>query len=85
MNTPHEYWFPAKRLGWGWSLPRAWQGWLVLALFFVALFAGSVFLLPNLGKGAFVIYCALLCAILIGVCWLKGEPPRWRGGGGGGI
>jgi len=23
---------------------------------------------------------AVLCALLIGVCWLKGEPPRWRWG-----
>jgi hypothetical protein len=27
-----------------------------------------------------VLYVAVLCALLIGVCWLKGEPPRWRWG-----
>ncbi|HTS17465.1 MAG TPA: hypothetical protein VMP11_07825 [Verrucomicrobiae bacterium] len=23
-------WFRAKRYGWGWGLPCAWQGWVVL-------------------------------------------------------
>lgn len=27
-----KYWFPAKRFGWGWGLPSAWQGWVVLLL-----------------------------------------------------
>jgi hypothetical protein len=28
--NPPRYWFPAKRYGWGWGMPCAWQGWLVL-------------------------------------------------------
>ena len=30
-TNPHNYWFPARRYGWGWGLPATWQGWLVLA------------------------------------------------------
>ena len=28
-----NYWFPAKRHGWGWSYPRTWQGWVVVAVY----------------------------------------------------
>ena len=34
MHTqPKNYWFPAKRYGWGWGLPSAWQGWVVLLVY----------------------------------------------------
>jgi hypothetical protein len=32
--------------------------------------------------GYLLAYVAVLCASLVGVCWLKGEPPRWRWGNG---
>jgi hypothetical protein len=75
------YWFPAKRYGWGWGLPTVWQGWVVMAIFALLVLVGAVFLLPSRGQTAFVEYSAILCALLIVVCWLKGEPPRWRWGG----
>jgi hypothetical protein len=28
-----------------------------------------------------VIYVVLLSVVFVGVCWTKGEPPRWRSGG----
>jgi hypothetical protein len=37
MDQRGEYWFPAKRYGWGWGPPRVWQGWVVLAIFFALL------------------------------------------------
>jgi len=42
--------------------------------------AGVVALLPGFGPAAFVAYSAFLCFLLIGICLLKGEPPRWRWG-----
>jgi hypothetical protein len=81
MAVERRYWFPAKRYGWGWGLPNAWQGWLVLAVFFVLVLVGTLVLLPTRGPGAFVSYSALLCILLVAVCWMKGEPPRWRWGG----
>lgn len=75
------YWFPAKRYGWGWGWPSAWQGRVVLALFF-ALFAAGVFLFPpKANLGAFLAYVLILAAILFVICWVKGEAPRWRWGG----
>lgn len=76
-EQPH-YWFPAKRYGWGWGPPVAWQGWFVLAVFFALVFGGAFVLLPSRGQFAYVAYCAVLCVLLVAVCWLKGEPPRWR-------
>jgi hypothetical protein len=81
MPVEQKYWFPAKRYGWGWGLPAVWQGWAVLAAFFCLLVAGALVLLPDRGPAAFVAYSALLCVVLVVVCWVKGERPRWRWGG----
>jgi hypothetical protein len=80
MRDRPPYWFPAKRYGWGWGMPTVWQGWAVLVAFFCLLLIGAVWLLPSSGRAAFVLYAMLLCAILVAVCWIKGEPPSWRWG-----
>lgn len=81
MTATPKYWFPAKRYGWGWGPPRVWQGWVVLAVFFGLLVIGTVTVLPAKGPHVFLVYTAFLCAVLIAVCWIKGERPRWRWGG----
>ena len=81
MSDEKIYWFPAKRYGWGWGLPTVWQGWAVMAVFALSVLVGAVFLLTSQGQVAFVAYSAFLCAVLIAVCWMKGEPPGWRWGG----
>jgi hypothetical protein len=78
MSATPRYWFRAKRYGWGWGLPVAWQGWLILAAFFALLLAGTVAILPFYGRGAFVIYSLALVAALLVVLRLKGEPQRGR-------
>jgi hypothetical protein len=80
--TPNErkYWFPAKRYGWGWGIPSSWQGWLVLAAFVALLVVGSFLFPPSAKLGAYLAYVAVLCGLLVGTCWLKGEPPQWRWG-----
>jgi hypothetical protein len=80
MNQPNEkqYWFLAKRYGWGWGLPCAWQGWVVLAVY-LALIIGGILIFG--GHPQITIpYMVILSAALIAICWLKGEPPRWRWG-----
>jgi len=79
MAAP-RYWFPAKRYGWGWGPPRTWQGWLVLTVFFVLLAAGAALFLPRRQTAAFVAYTAILCGVLIAICYATGEPPSWRWG-----
>jgi hypothetical protein len=75
-----KYWFPAKRYGWGWGFPTTWQGWLVFAAFLGLLVAGAFFFPPRSRLAEYLAYVAILCASLVGICWLKGEPPRWRSG-----
>ncbi|MES2126507.1 MAG: hypothetical protein V4463_04490 [Pseudomonadota bacterium] len=77
-KEPGKIWFAAKQYGFGWGLPVAWQGWVVLVGFVVLLSMGTA-LLPAHPVG-FSIYLALLCAVLTLVCYLKGETPGWRWG-----
>jgi hypothetical protein len=78
MST--KYWFPAKRYGWGWGFPTTWQRWLVFAAFLGLLVAGAFFFPPITSLAEYLAYVAILSGGLVGICWLKGEPPRWRSG-----
>ena len=80
MRTEPEYWFPAKRYGWGWGFPATWQGWLVFVVYISLLVAGAYLFPPKKALTAYLIYVTVMSAALIGVCGLKGEPPRWRWG-----
>jgi hypothetical protein len=76
-----RYWFPAKQHGWGWGLPVTWQGWAVMAVFVVILVVGEFWLpplLPHSILAVHLVYSAIVTWMFIGVCYLKGEPPRWR-------
>jgi hypothetical protein len=85
MSNKPNYWFPAKRYGWGWGVPSSWQGRLVLAGFIVLFGAGFLIFPPNTELGTLLGYVAILTVLLIAICWLKGEPPRWRWGNGEGV
>jgi len=76
-----RYWFPAKRYGWGWGLPIAWEGWLVMLAYFGLLALAFVVAPPRQSLSGFLAYVALLTALLVAICWWKGEPPKWRRGG----
>ena len=75
-----EYWFPAKRHGWGWGPPRAWQGRVTLVVYIALVLIGIPFIQASRGSVLYIIYVSVLTAALIGICWLTGEPPRWRRG-----
>jgi hypothetical protein len=80
MNRPTKYWFPAKRYGWGWGAPLVWQGWIVVLLYGVFMAVGGFLVNPRQNVLLFLAYVAVVTCGLVAVCWLKGEPPRWRGG-----
>lgn len=79
-SSQTRYWFPAKSYGYGWGLPSAWQGWLVLAVFAALLGVGALLFPPAQARLAYSVYAVVLFGALMAVCWLKGEPPRWRWG-----
>ncbi|HLH93061.1 MAG TPA: hypothetical protein VKX28_31950 [Xanthobacteraceae bacterium] len=81
LDDGHRYWFRAKRYGWGWGLPVAWQGWLVFAIFLALVVVDPFVFPPRTHTAGYIIYLVILSAALFGVCWLKGEPTRWRWGG----
>lgn len=78
MTQRREYWFPAKRYGYGWGPPKVWQGWVVLAIFIALVALGALTLLPHHGAPVFLGYVLVLVAALIAICYFKGEPPEWR-------
>ena len=79
MPLPKERaWFPSKRYGYGWGLPSRWQGWLVFIGYVGAFFAGTR--LITTGPGYYLGYTFGITALLIAICWWKGEPARWRWG-----
>jgi uncharacterized membrane protein HdeD (DUF308 family) len=78
-----KYWFPAKRYGWGWGFPSTWQGWLVFGVFLALVAAGFALFRAfpqHEALVAFLIYIVILSGVFVAICWLKGEPPRWRWG-----
>jgi hypothetical protein len=79
MDKP-RYWFAAKRYGWGWGPPLTWEGWVVFAVW-LGIFLAAI---PSLRSPGQVFERALfviaMVAALFGVCYWKGEPPRWRWG-----
>jgi len=81
MPTEPRYWFPAKRYGWGWGIPQTWQGWVVVAAFTALLIAGTIVLTPARQYALYLAYVVVLSTLLFVVCWLNGEPLRWRWGG----
>ena len=77
-------WFKNKSYGWGW-VPCSWEGWIILVayvMYNVAVFrhmdglshSGSDTLM------AWDLYFLGSTAILVALCYAKGERPRWRWG-----
>lgn len=81
MNDQRTFWFPAKRYGLGWGLPVRWQGWMVFVGYLALLYAGISYFRPRQAPAGFLLYAAVLTAMLIVIVALKGERPvRWRWG-----
>ena len=86
MITDNRLWFRAKRYGWGWT-PCTWQGWAVTLADVAAVFAWAVYIASHRELAAHSNYLLIVLlpilgavAILILICWLKGERPGWHWG-----
>lgn len=77
-NDEKKIWFPAKKYGYGWGPPNCWQGWVVIAVFFVLMVCGA-FLMPK-HPIVFFVHTLVSVSVLITICYLKGEKPGWRWG-----
>ena len=72
-----DYWFPKKRFGWGWGLPRNVYGWAFLIGWMVLLTIGK----RSLPGFSGVIFFLGMLALLGLVVYFKGEPPghgNWK-------
>ncbi len=79
-----KLWFKRKRYGWGWT-PSTWEGWLVLAGFFVLIIWNfrRIDAVQHSGSDTlinFVPQTFILLLVLLIVCYCKGEKPRWQWG-----
>ncbi len=82
-DNPEGYWIKRKLYGWGWTPARP-QGWLVILGYVLSVIAVS-FIVDEVSFGmeivlTFVLPVTLLTIILIGICYKKGERPRWQWG-----
>ena len=79
MEDP-KYWFPAKRYGWGWGLPCAWQGWMVMLGYVLLMILIPLVFNPVINWIEFTASVFIATFALVVICLLKGEPPKWRCG-----
>jgi hypothetical protein len=79
-NKVKNIWFPAQKYGWGWGIPCSWQGWVVLFGFIAIVIALSYIFDPEKHFLLFCLSIGLASGLLILICYLKGEKPKWRWG-----
>ncbi len=79
MDEP-RYWFAARRYGWGWGLPLTWEGWVVAGVWLCLFLAATPRLRSHRHIPEHALFVVAMLAGLLGVCYWKGEPPRWRRG-----
>lgn len=83
-NNPENYWFKRRLFGWGW-VPAKREGWYVLVVYLL-IFAWIVVPFTRLLNPSnsevtwFLIKIVIWTALLIAVCYFKGEPPKWQWG-----
>ncbi len=73
-----KLWFKAKCYGWGWY-PCSWEGWLVI-LSWAILFSLTISQIGDHKWLKNIIFILVFTAILLTICYAKGEKPRWRWG-----
>lgn len=82
MNTEKKLWFKAKRYGYGW-VPCSYEGWLVLLMYILFLFTDALLLDKHSHSASdtvrpFLVHVVLATALLLFICYRKGEKPGWR-------
>ena len=86
-DNPKGLWFKRKLYGWGW-VPVRWQGWAVILIYLGLILTlvlnreESIPGNPDSGSNFLVLGLPIiiLTALLIYICYKKGERPRWQWG-----
>lgn len=77
-----KIWFKRKTYGWGW-VPVTWEGWLVV-LGYVGIIVWQIEKADQLSYSRsaihFVLPLIIATALLISLCYWKGEKPKWMWG-----
>jgi hypothetical protein len=84
-KTTKKYWFRRKSYGWGWGLPLTWQGWVVLLIFLAILVVNfkNIDRIQDSSSDTLINFAPrfiIFSLIFIGICYWKGEPPKWSWG-----
>ena len=76
-----NYWFKRKYYGWGWR-PATWQGWLVLGVYIaiIAVVTWRFSVYQNYQFLTFIVPIIIATVIMIVICILTGELPKWQWG-----
>ena len=77
-----RHWFRAKRYGYGWGLPCAWEGWVVFVGYLALQVLGVVWLIADVERrlAPYLVGVFPGSLLLVWICFKKGEPSRWRWG-----
>lgn len=77
----NNYWFKAKRYGYGWY-PATWQGWTIV-LIYLLIFGVLIYIFETNIEKYLIFYLVsvfLITGLLIYISYKKGEPAKWRWG-----
>jgi hypothetical protein len=74
-----DAWFAPKRYGYGSGLPIAWQGWALLAAYFIVILAASFLIARHPFAYAAILFVATALFIAIVAARTRGGW-RWRSG-----
>ena len=83
-DNPEGYWFKRKLYGWGWT-PATTEGWVVIFVFIGLLIGNGIYFAntPMPTSGVLLWFFArtlVLVALVIVICYKKGEKPKWQWG-----
>ena len=77
-NRQNNFWFPEKRIGFGWGAPVKWQGWVVLGGYLLAVLFGTIHFSARSTRVGFSVYLAILTGALLALIVWKGERTRHK-------
>ena len=80
MMDDRPEWFSAKRYGYGTALPISWQGWAVMAIYFVVVIGAAYLFVHRPVILLSIIFPASIIFLVIAARTTKGGM-RWRWGG----